>query len=197
MIPQGRSSWRSESPTASSPNLDGVVGAEHRHRHPAADRADEDDPAAGGADRGQHRLRDRDLGDQVDLELAAEVVDRQRLQRPRDRDAGVVDQAVEAGAVRVLRNPSRRRRDLLLIGDVEEERAGAGRSHSRERSHVLLPADTGVDPPSPGVEPEHRRPPDPGRGAGDQGGSHIRQAIRATSAPASGRDARSRIHAGS
>ena len=35
----------------------------------------------------QHRLGDRDLADQVDLDLAAEVLDRQRLQRAGDRDA--------------------------------------------------------------------------------------------------------------
>ena len=50
------------------------------------------------ADRRQHRLGDRDLAGQVDLDLAAEVLDRQRLQRARDGDAGVVDEPVEAAA---------------------------------------------------------------------------------------------------
>ena len=47
------------------------------------------------ADRGEQRLGDGDVAGQVDLDLAAEVVDRQRLQRARDGDAGVVDEAVE------------------------------------------------------------------------------------------------------
>ena len=48
---------------------------------------------------------------QVDLDLAAEVLERQRLQRARDGDAGVVDEAVEA-ARGLGRDPRRRGGDL-------------------------------------------------------------------------------------
>ena len=106
LMPHGRQLLAEDVADRLEPELGRVVGAEHLDRHQAADRGDEDDPATGGADRGQHRLRHRDLGGEVDVELTAEVLDRQRLQRPRDRDAGVVDQAVEAGAVCVLRNPT-------------------------------------------------------------------------------------------
>ncbi len=97
-----------------------MVGAEHLDRHQAADRADEDDPAAGDADRGDHRLGDGNVGGQVDLDLASELLDRQRLQRPRHGDAGVVDKAVEAVALGLLANPQGGGGDLLGAGDVEE-----------------------------------------------------------------------------
>ena len=58
----------------------------------------------------QHRLGDGDLAGQVDLDLAAEVVDRHRLQRAGQADAGVVDEAVEAGRPTRRRSAPRRRR---------------------------------------------------------------------------------------
>ena len=94
------------------PELGGVVGAVEREGDAAADRGDEDDAAAGRADRRQHRLGDGDLGGQVDLDLAAEFLQRQRLQRARDGDAGVVDEALEA-ALRLGTDPLRGGGDLL------------------------------------------------------------------------------------
>ena len=64
------------------------------------------------ADLRQHRLGHRHVGDEVDLELVAEVVERDRLQRAGDGDAGVVDEAVEA-AVALRLDPLRRGGDLL------------------------------------------------------------------------------------
>ena len=45
-IPQGRSSRRSESLTASIPNFDAAYGPDERQRDAAADRADVDDAPA-------------------------------------------------------------------------------------------------------------------------------------------------------
>ena len=156
-----------------------VVGAEHLDRHQAADRGVEDDAAAGRADRRQHRLGDGDVGGQVDLELAAEVGDRQRLERARDRDPGVVDQPVEACSVALLGDAVGRRGDLLGARDVEDQRLQPLGARLTQGVGVLLPADPRVDPPAARVEPERRRPPDPGRCPGDQRGSHPREAIRA------------------
>ena len=107
--PNWRISWRSESPTALERCLRGVVGREVGEPAAAADRGDEDDPAARGADHRQERLGDRDLADDVDLELAPVLVQRHRLDRPGDGDAGVVDQPGEPAAGRLAR-PARRRR---------------------------------------------------------------------------------------
>ena len=82
----------------------------------------------GAADRRQHRLGHRDLGGQVDLDLAAEVLDRDRLQRARDRDAGVVDEAVEAAPAARLADCARRGGDLRGVGDVEQQRVPAAPS---------------------------------------------------------------------
>ena len=57
------------------------VGREERQRAPAGDRAHEDDPALRAAQRRQEGLRHRDLPDEIDLELVAELVDRDELER--------------------------------------------------------------------------------------------------------------------
>ena len=81
--------------------LRGVVGGEEGKRPPAADRGHEDDPAAGGADHLEQRLGHRDLADHVDLELAPQLVELQRLDRPGDGDARVVDQCRQPPAGRL------------------------------------------------------------------------------------------------
>ena len=62
------------------------VGAEERERAPPADRAHEDDAPARPAERRQERLQHGDLPDDVHLELAPELVERDELERRRDRD---------------------------------------------------------------------------------------------------------------
>ena len=84
------------------------VRAEERKRAPAADRAHEDDAPARAAQRREERLRDRDLPDDVHLELVPELVERDELERRGDRDPRVVDEAVEGSSDRL-----RGRSDLL------------------------------------------------------------------------------------
>ena len=74
------------------------VRAEERKRAPAADRAHEHDAPPRPPERGQERLQHGDLPDDVHLELAAKLVERDELERRRDRDAGVVDEPVQLGA---------------------------------------------------------------------------------------------------
>jgi hypothetical protein len=71
------------------------IGAEKRERAAPGDRADVHDAAASGPQVGQERLRDRDLADQVHLELMAQLLQRQELERHRDCDPGVVDEALQ------------------------------------------------------------------------------------------------------
>jgi hypothetical protein len=120
------------------------IRTEKRQRAPAGDRADVDDAPLRTAQLRQEGLRDRELADQVHLELPAELVERQELERHRDGDAGVVDETVNG----VVAEPLRRRRDRGRVGDVEHDRlqpllaqalAVGGRSHPGEH------APTGAD----------------------------------------------------
>jgi hypothetical protein len=73
----------------------GLAGGDrpgHRHGHAPGRRADVDDRAAGHPQARQERLCDRDLAEDVDLELAPQGVDRHELERSLDDDRGVVDQ---------------------------------------------------------------------------------------------------------
>jgi hypothetical protein len=105
-----------------------VVGAGEGKGNATADRAEEDDPARPLANQRQQRLGNGDLPGQVDLDLTAEVLDRHRLQWARQADAGVVDQAVEAGASQLAREQLSGRGDRLGIGDVEHQRGQALRA---------------------------------------------------------------------
>ena len=102
-----------------------VVEAAAGEREVRAHRADVDDLAAAlRAHAGQHELRQAHEAEDVRLELAAHLVDADRLDRARLRVAGVVDEHAD-GAVLGLdrRDRGRHRR---LVGDVERERAAAG-----------------------------------------------------------------------
>ena len=81
---------------------DGVRPEEGQRARPG-DRPDEHDPAARRPDGGRQRLGHRELADDVHLELAAELVERQVLERRGDRDAGVVDEPVQTLADRLPR----------------------------------------------------------------------------------------------
>ena len=112
----------------------------------------------------QHRLGHRDLADDVDLELTAQVVERHALHRAGHDDAGVVDDGVEAaGQCRGQRG------DLVGVGHVEHDRRDA---LGRERVAVLAAAHAGDDVPPGGREMEGGGASDPARGTGDEHGRH-------------------------
>jgi hypothetical protein len=145
-----------------------VVGRAEGHRHAAADRADEDDPPASRADLRQQRLGHRDLGDQVDLELVAQVVELDRLQRRHHRNAGVVDEAVEAGRADLRPDPLCRRGELPGVGHVEDQRHETSRGRLPQVLRVLLSPNAREHPPAVRVHAQGAGATDPSRGAGDQ-----------------------------
>src|SRR5690606_923364 len=80
------------------------VRAGEREGEEPGDRADENDAARVTAEEREERLRDGDLADHVDLELAAQLFGREELERAGDRDPGVVDEPRESGAALALRD---------------------------------------------------------------------------------------------
>ena len=64
--------------------------------------------------------------DDVDVHLAAEFVGGKFQHRPRDRDAGVVDQPGERFAVERGADLARGRQHLCFVGDVEQQRGEIG-----------------------------------------------------------------------
>ena len=102
--------------------LGGDVGTEHRRGHQPADGRHEDDPALGRTDPWEHRLGDGHLADDVHLELAAKVLERQPLDRPADGDPGVVDHCVQPVGQYAVEC-----RDVLCRGDVQPRSDVLGR----------------------------------------------------------------------
>ena len=150
-----------------------VVGARERRREHAADRADEDDPPAGPAHERQHGLRGGDLADHVDLELAAQVVERQQLQRRREADARVVDQAIQSAAGEPARDARRRPRRSRGPSDIEDDDVQALR-RAGERGGVGGGLDAGEHLMTVGGEPQRGRGADSAGGSGDQEAGHAR-----------------------
>ena len=94
-MPSGASSTRSESAIASSACFDIAYAPRNGKRALTGDGADDDDAASGRPKRRQERLSDGELADDVHLELASKLCEWQVLERRRDGDTGVVDEAVE------------------------------------------------------------------------------------------------------
>jgi len=158
--------------------LGGGVGSGERHRDAAADGRDEDDPSASGAQRGQHRLRDGDLADDVDVELAANVVDGNQLERTADADPGVVDERVESTRAGAASRGQQRGGvcDLPRVGHVEGDRLDAcaatlGR-FGGEPAPGRIVAHAREHRPACAREPQRGRLSDPGGGARDEGRRH-------------------------
>src|SRR5262249_15376754 len=75
------------------------------------------------ADQGrQECLGDGDVAEEVDLEEASPLVDREGLDRYVDPDAGVVHQRPHCPALRVSVHPSGQRLDVVWVGDVDDQR---------------------------------------------------------------------------
>jgi hypothetical protein len=135
------------------------VGAEERQRAAAGDRADEDDSPARPPEVREERLRHRDLAGDVDLELPAQLVEREELQRHRDRDPGVVDERVE------LADPLGGACDPAGVGDVEPDLLGPG-------GRCAVAPDAGEDPPPRRDQAPRARCADSRRGAGHERRPH-------------------------
>ena len=126
--------------------LRGRVRAEERERASTADRAHQHDSPARTPERGKEGLRHSDLADDIHLELAAELVERDELERRGDRDPGVRDETVELAP-----DGFGGGRDLLGIRDVQPERLDA---LCAKRIGVAVRSHAAVDPPARAREPE-------------------------------------------
>jgi hypothetical protein len=147
--------------------LRGGIRTEERQRALARDRADEDDPSMRAPQVRQERLRDGDLADDVDIELAPELLQGDELERHRNRDAGVVDESIEPV------DPLRRGANLLLARDVEQDLLAAAR-------RVARAADSCENAPTVGDEPCDASRADPGGCARHERGAHQSSSQAAT-----------------
>ena len=139
-MPHGASSTRRTSANASSACFDAAYGPRKGNAlRPPIEPMRTTRPRA-LPKRGQERLHDGDLADDVHLELAAELVERDELERSRDRDAGVVDEAVELAGRRPLRPPR--------SAPYRSRRARRARRRAPEAHPRLGGAHTAVDPPA-------------------------------------------------
>ena len=165
-IPHGASSTRSESAIASSACFDAAYWTEKRERAPPSDRAHQHNASLRAPKQWKERLQHGDLPDDVHLELAAKLVERNELERRCDRDAGVVDEAVQFAA-----NDLGSGRDRREVRDVELEWLDAMLA---QPLGVLLAADATEDAPAGGGKPESRSLPDPRRRSRDENrASHV------------------------
>ena len=163
-MPHGRSSSRSVSLSASTACFDAAYGPMNgRALRPAIEPMLTTRP---GPRRraGQQRLRHRQLADHVDLELAAQLVERDELERDRDRDAGVVDEPVQ----RLVGDGLGCGRDVVGIRDVEHQRL---EPCCAEAFGVLVAPDARQHAPAGAAQVQRARFSDPRRGAGDEDGS--------------------------
>ena len=139
-IPHGASSTRNESAIASSACFDAAYGPRNGSAlRPPTEPISTTRPCD-SAKRGKERLQHGDLPDDVHLELAAKLVERDELERRCDRDAGVVDEAVQLAADDLGSG-----RDRRGVRDVELERLDAVPA---QPLGVLLAADATEDAPA-------------------------------------------------
>lgn len=127
-----------------------------------ADRADVHDPPAARAQRFEQGLGDGEQPEDVDLVLAADLVERDAFQRPGHGDAGVVDQTGERRAADALGE----RGDLRRVGHVDDRRLDPGVGHV-QRGAVLLAPDAREHREAAARQAQRGRAPDAGRRAGD------------------------------
>lgn len=123
---------------------------------------DEHDPPGRGPDLRQDGLRDGDLAEQVDLELAPEVRDGDGLDGAEHADPGVVHDGVEA-----LGQDIDERGDVRCVGDVEPDGCDARVLHYESLAAGAV-ADAGEDRPVGACQSERDRLADPSPGSGDE-----------------------------
>src|SRR6476659_7654195 len=129
------------------------VWTEKGQRAPASNGADQHNASPRAPKQWKARLQHGDLPDHVDLELAAELVERDELERRCNRYAGIVDEAVQLAT-----NDLGRGRDRRGVRDVELERLDAVPA---QPLGILLAPDATEDTPAGGDKPDSRRVPDP------------------------------------
>ena len=156
----------------------GRIGRHQRTAASARHRGDHHDPPLRPLQRGiaaeqrTKSLRGDDRPDDVDVHLAAEFVGGKLQHRPRDRDAGVVDQPGEGFAVQRGADLARRRQHLGFVGDVEQQRGEIGAEFGLEAVGVGLLAHAAEHAKAAVEQQLCRGPADAGGRAGDDDGLH-------------------------
>ncbi len=92
------------------------------HRDLAANGADVDHPTSAPDQVGQQCLGHGDVTEEVDLEQASPLVDREGLERDIDADACVVHERPHRPALRVPAHPRCQCLDVGRVGDVDDQR---------------------------------------------------------------------------
>lgn len=169
-------------PQALRQPFDGVLGGAVRRRQRiavlAGDRADHHDPPLRPlqrwvrAEQRPEGLRRDDRADDVDVHLAAEIVDRQFQDRPRDRNAGIVDEPRQRVASQRLANLARSGEHGGLVGNFEQERREVRAELTPEPVGVGLLADAAEDAVAAPDQKFRTGPADAGGRAGDDDRSH-------------------------
>ncbi len=131
---------------------------------------DVDDAAPTGAKQRKHGSSHSQRAEHVDLELAAEFIERDRLERTGHHDARVVDQSPQR-ATSCSGNRLRGCGDLRLVGDVEPDGYQLIRCRRTKPLGIGIVAVTGEYPEAQRVEMQGARPPDALGGTGDQDGT--------------------------
>ena len=158
-MPNGRSSTRSESATASSACFEAAYGPRKGSAlRPAIEPTKTIRPWRDGMRAGSACVT-AICPTTIDLELVAQLLRRHELERRGKGDPSVVDETVKFfdAAGRVL--------DLLRFGDVEQHLLGSLRG-------IAFPTDAGEDSPARAHERDGARLPDAGRGARHECGAH-------------------------
>ena len=158
--------------------LRGRIGRRQRIAVLPRDRRDHHDPPPRplqGRIRPEQRakgLRRDDRTDDIDLHLATEFVGGKPQHRPRDRNAGIVDEARKRLAVERSADLARGRQHRGLVGDVEHQRGEIGAELAFQPLRIGLFAHAAEHAKS-AIEQEFcRGPADAGRCAGDDDGLH-------------------------
>ena len=162
-IPHAFSSTRNASAAASSANFDAEYGPSIGVAIRPFTLEMNNDPTTRFPQPRQHRLGHRELPDDVDLQLLSPVIGSHRLHGAADGDARVVHHRVES-----LRQRLGQLRDVIGVGDVEDDGGHPLRVGLGDRGGVLLAADAGDHVPAGGRQVVDDRPADTAGGAGDE-----------------------------
>jgi hypothetical protein len=139
------------------------------HGDSVRDGPDHDDAPGGDPQHREKGLCDRQLTDDVDLELPSEPRQRHQFQRIEGADAGVVDEYVESASTGMCRHRCDGRRDVFGFGNVHDQWGEYALRLPLERFAVGGAPDRGEHMKAvPGQFPR-RCPADAGRGTGDHG----------------------------
>jgi hypothetical protein len=157
--------------------LRGRVGTHEGKRAAAGGRRHHDDATLARNARGccaqqwREALRDEHLADEVDLELAAQLGDRDLEQRPRDGYPRVIDEAGERLALELGAHLGRGGGDCRRVRDIAVNGCEEAAQFRAQLLAVGLPAHATEDAKAPGAERARRGSADARGGSGHHDGA--------------------------